>query len=135
MLANIDVNATVYVQPTSRDLVDSRGFRSWRSDDAGSAAAVKQLAVGSWRSARFCGLACVFVSPVIARGLGKPRESKLDERGNHGLGTIRDTMPVQYGAYFLLQLPDRHRFAFEIRDQLAERLRRRAKAELTQQLI
>src|SRR5688572_16142083 len=133
MLADIDVNTTVYVQPIFRDLMDFMSAGAWRRDDVGRLATAKQLAVAPGRNSGLRGLACVLVTHAFRQG--KARKSELHERRDNRVGTVLDAASTKHGADFLLQLTDGHGLAFQLHDQLAQGLRGCAKSELTQQLI
>jgi hypothetical protein len=131
MLADVEVNSTVYVQPTACRLMDFA--RRMPPNEERLHGSAKHCAVTNRRTAGTSGRANGFVFFSI-RG-GKACKAQLDERGDHYFRTIVTAIQVQHSPNFLLKLPHSHRFAGEARDEIAQRARRGAKAELAQQVI
>jgi hypothetical protein len=135
MLADIEVNATVYVQPTSRSVVHSpHRLRIYCYDIA---CVCEQKTVANWRTAgprhvRRCGNGCVLV-PFLA-GSDEASEAQLHQRRDHGAREMRTAVMREYVPYFLLQVLQAHGLACKLGDEVARRLCRRAQTQVAKQV-
>jgi hypothetical protein len=135
MLADIEVNATVYVQPTSRSVVHC----SHRTRDYGYPvlSVCKQHTVADWRTAEprcVCHSGSVRVVVCFLGCWSKPGKSQLDERRDHGPSEMSSPVVREYVADFLLQVLQAHGFACKACDEIARRLCPRAKTQAAQQV-
>ena len=132
MLADVEVNATVYVQPTARSGVKWLSQQWFNADRIRSIC--EQHAVVEWRTTELhrtcrCRSACVFV--LFRRATGKSSHPELDERGDHRASQMSTPVIREYVANFLLELMQAHGLAYELREPVACRSCRRAKAQVT----
>jgi hypothetical protein len=135
MLADIDANATVYVQPSSRPRARRpHSVRIYRYPItcAGKKHTVADRRIPGPLRACFCRSACVFVR-FICR-CGKICEPKLYERRENGASEMSAAVMRKYAADFLSQVPQAHGFACELSDEVARRPCRGAKTQLAQQV-
>jgi hypothetical protein len=131
MLADVEVNSTVYVQPTACRFMYFAGRAA--PDEERFHGSAKHHAVADRRTAGTRGRANGFVFRRIWGG--KTCKAEIYERGDHFSRPIVASIQVQHSANFLLKLPHSHRLAREAREEIAQRTRRGAKAELAQQVI
>jgi hypothetical protein len=136
MLADIEVNSTVYVQPTSRGAV-YRPYRVRINRDQ-VACACEQHTVAHRRTtgsyaALCCGSACAFVF-LVDMGCRESSKTQLDESRDHRACERRTAVMCQYVSDFLLELLQTHGLASKPCDQVAHRFCRRAETQVAQQI-
>lgn len=136
MFADVEVNATVYVQPTARCVVYC--LQRPRTYSYRIVCICKQHTVANWRTtgvhvARFRRSACVFVHCVVRRRR-KRSEVQLDQRRDHGPRKMRAAVMREDATDFLLKERQAHGLACELCDELAHGFCRRAEAQVAQQV-
>lgn len=136
MLADIKVNATVYVQPTSRSVVHSP--HRLRIYGYCAVCAREQNTVGNWRTAdtRYvsdCGSVFAFVLVVRSTG-GEAGKAQLHKRRDHDACEIRAAVMREDIPELLLQVLQTHGFACEACDEIAHGLRRGTQSQVAKQV-
>jgi hypothetical protein len=121
MLADVEVNATVYVQPTASGLV--HGTHSMRIYHDRMNCGAKQPAFTGGRPTACCCafvFVVVFVIGVVAVGIFamKVRETLCHEMRNDLVCAPIATVCEEHIADFLLEQRKAHRFASEVGDEV-----------------
>jgi hypothetical protein len=134
MLADVEVNATVYVQPTTGSGVKWLSLQRFNDDPI--RCICQQHTVAKWRTTRLhtCRCCSARVFALFRRAAGESSHSELDQRGDHRASEMGTAVRREHVANSLLELMQAHGFACEIRDQVACRSRRWAEAQVTQQV-